>query len=209
MPTLWTYSVWRCIPTQTRCHLWWPAINNWLCRWHDYIGRKWFLIRPLCSIRQIPTSYETTWAMSRIWQDPIQEGGNQFMGIHIIIHGHKPAEERKRAIAEVPRPTNVKELRSFPGVCNILSKYSPRLAELSNDLHQLTCKGIPFNWGPEHMEAFNALKEEITSAPVLWYYHPKKPLVLQTDASSKGHGAVLLQENQPVYFTSKALSPCQ
>ena len=59
------------------------------------------------------------------------------------------------------------------------------------------------------MEAFNALKEEITSAPVLQYYDPKKPLVLQMDASSKGLSAVLLQENQPVYFTSKALSPCQ
>ena len=29
------------------------------------------------------------------------------------------------------------------------------------------------------------------------------------DASSKGLSAVLLQESQPVYFTSKALSPCQ
>ena len=52
------------------------------------------------------------------------------------------------------------------------------------------------------MEAFNALKEELTSALVLQFYDPKKPLVLQMDASSKGLSAVLLQESQPVYFTS-------
>ena len=90
-----------------------------------------------------------------------------FYGNTHTVHGHKPAKEKKKAIAAMPRPTNVKELQSFLGVCNFLPKYSPRLAELSDDLHQLTCKGVPFNWGPEHMEAFNALKEEITSAPVL------------------------------------------
>ena len=33
------------------------------------------------------------------------------------------------------------------------------MAELSEDLHQLTCKGVQFNWGPEHSEVFEALKK--------------------------------------------------
>ena len=132
-----------------------------------------------------------------------------FYGDTYTVNGHKPAEEKKKAIAEMSRPTNVKKLQSFLGVCNFLSKYSPRLTEPLNDLPQLICKGIPYNWGLEHMETFSALKEELTSALVLWYYVPKKPPVLQMDASSKGLGIVLLQESQPVYFTSKALSPCQ
>ena len=132
-----------------------------------------------------------------------------FYGDTYTVNGHKPADEKKRAITEMPKPTNVKELQSFLGVCHFLSKYSPRSAELSDDLHQLTCKGIPYNWGPEHKEAFNALKEELTSASVLQYYDPKKSLVLQMDASAKGLSTVLLQESQPVYFTSEALSPCQ
>ena len=84
-----------------------------------------------------------------------------FYGDTYTVNGHKPADEKKKAIAEVSMPTNVKELQSSLGVCNFLSKYSPRLAELSNDLHQLTCKGIPYNWGLVHMEGFNALKEEL------------------------------------------------
>ena len=107
-------------------------------------------------------------------------------------------QKSKKAIAEMPMPTNVKELQSFLGVCNFLSKYSPRLAEFSDDLSQLTCKGIPYNWGLEHTEAFNALKEELTSAPVLWHHDTKKSLLLQMDASSK----VLVQ------FCYKKVSLC-
>ena len=41
------------------------------------------------------------------------------------------------------------------------------------------------------------------------YYNPKKPTVLQTNASCKGVGARLLQNQKPVYFTSRALSETQ
>ena len=76
-------------------------------------------------------------------------------------------------------------------------------------LCQLTCKGIPFIWGPEHTEAFQLLKREISTAPILRYYDPRKPVVLQTDACTKGLGAVLLQDGHPVYFTSKSLTVAQ
>ena len=68
---------------------------------------------------------------------------------------------------------------------------------------------MPFIWGPEHTEAFNMLKREISTAPVLKYYDPHKPLTLQTDACSKGLGAVLLQDGHPIYFASKALTSAQ
>ena len=53
------------------------------------------------------------------------------------------------------------------------------------------------------------MKKEISCAPMLAYYNPKKQTVLQTDASLKGFGACLLQEEKPVYFASKALTEAQ
>ena len=53
------------------------------------------------------------------------------------------------------------------------------------------------------------LKSEISKAPVLDYYNPRKETVLQTDASIKGLGACLLQEEKAVYFASKALTETQ
>ena len=53
------------------------------------------------------------------------------------------------------------------------------------------------------------LKKEIVRAPVLAYYNPQKETILQTDASTKGLGACLLQEEKLIYFTSKALTEIQ
>ena len=53
------------------------------------------------------------------------------------------------------------------------------------------------------------LMEETVSAPILPYYNSKKQTVLQTNASIKGLGTCLLQEEKPVYFASKALTEAQ
>ena len=92
---------------------------------------------------------------------------------------------------------------------NYLTKFSPRLTELSEPIKELIKEKVPFNWGPEHQESFNILKKELVRAPVLAYYNPKKETVLQTDASTKGLGACLLQDDKPIYFTSKALTEMQ
>ena len=117
--------------------------------------------------------------------------------------------DKVQAVTEMTTPTSVTELQCFLGMCNFLSKFSARMAEISEPLHQLTCKGIPFIWGPEHTEAFQLLKREISTAPILQYYDPKKPVVLRTDACTKELGAVLLQDGHPVSFTSKLLTAAQ
>ena len=118
--------------------------------------------------------------------------------------GHRPSAEKK-AIQDMLVPTNVMELKTFLGMCQYLAKYSVRNSELSEPLQQLTCKNTQFTWGSEYDEALKALKKEISAATTLRYYDPCQPLMLQTDTHSKGLGAVLLQNGQPVYFASKAL----
>ena len=46
-------------------------------------------------------------------------------------------------------------------------------------------------------------------APILAYYNPNKPTILQTNASCKGLGACLPQNEKPMYFASKALTETQ
>ena len=92
---------------------------------------------------------------------------------------------------------------------NYLSKFSAHLSKLAEPIRELVKERVPFNWGPEHDEAFSLIKKEVTAAPILVNYNPNKPMVLQTDASCKGLGACLLQNDKPVYFASKALTETQ
>ena len=93
----------------------------------------------------------------------------------------------------MPPPQSKKQVQSFMGMFNYLSKFSARLSELAEPIH----------------EAFCSIKKEVTAAPILAYYNPNKSTVLQMDASSKGLGACLLQNEKPIYFTSKALTEIQ
>ena len=132
-----------------------------------------------------------------------------FFGETYTTDGRKPSSDKVQAITNMPQPANKKELQSFIGMVNYLSKFTPRLSELAECLHDLIRINVPFQWGPEHTKAFTSIKQEIIQAPVLKYYDPKKPTVLQTDASAKGLGACLLQCEHPVYFGSKALTDSQ
>ena len=49
----------------------------------------------------------------------------------------------------------------------------------------------------------------ITSAPVVGYFNNNKETVLSVDASSTGLGAVIMQEDKPVAFSSKTLIPSE
>ena len=109
----------------------------------------------------------------------------------------------------MPELSCKKQVQSFIGKVNYLSKLSARLSALAKPIRELSKDKVLFNWDPEHWEAFNSLKKEITSAPILAYYNPKKETILQTDASIKGLGACLLQEGKPIYFASKALTEAQ
>ena len=54
---------------------------------------------------------------------------------------------------------------------------------------------LMFQWTDLHQESFEKLKLALTSAPVLAYPDYNKPFLLEMDASLKGLGAVLSQED--------------
>ena len=132
-----------------------------------------------------------------------------FFGETYMVDRWKSAQTKVKAIQEMPHPQCKKQVQSFIGMVNYLSKFSARLSELVEPICELSKEKVPFNWGPEHDEAFWLIKKEIMVAPIPAYYNPNKPTILQTDASCKGLGACLLQNEKPVYFASKALIEMQ
>ena len=119
------------------------------------------------------------------------------------------AQNKISVITEMPPSTCKKQVQSFIGMINYLSNFLARLSELTEPIRELCKDKVPFNWGPEHHTAFKQINKEIVRAPILTYYNPKNETMLQTDASTKGLGTCLLQDQKPVYFASKALTETQ
>ena len=89
---------------------------------------------------------------------------------------HKPDKNRVNAITKVPAPSNKKQIQSFIGMINYLSKFSARLSEIEEPIRELAKDKVPVNWGLEHQPAFTQMKQEIASASILGYYNPKNKL---------------------------------
>ena len=63
--------------------------------------------------------------------------------------------------------------------------------------------------GAEEKTAFQRIRVTLSSRPVLKYYNVNAPLKLSVDASMKGLGAAVIQENGIVAYASRALTPTE
>ena len=132
-----------------------------------------------------------------------------YVGHTLSSEGVKPDVEKVRAVKEMSAPQNKKELMTFMGFIQYLGKFLPNLSEIGAPLRVLLEKETEWHWETPQEKSFQMLKSLISKTPVLCYYDHKKPLVLSVDASSKGLGAVLIQEEKPVAYASRALTKCQ
>lgn len=78
--------------------------------------------------------------------------------------------------------------------------------QICRPLHDLLKKN-GFSWSQEHTDAFNTLKQIMTSCPVLSLPDFSQPFVLETDTCGTGLGAVLMQGGRPLAYLSKCLGP--
>ena len=120
--------------------------------------------------------------------------------------GLEPDPAKISAIAEMPRPEDKAVVQRFLGMCQYLSKFYPNLSASVLPLRELIKQDAAFIWSDMHESAFHAAKEFFSKVTALRYYGPSLPVTLQVDASEDAIGGVLLQQNQPVCFTSHTLS---
>ena len=87
-------------------------------------------------------------------------------------------------------------MRSFLGFASYYRSFVLGFSHIAAPLHELTKKGVKFQWSSQCQDAFDKLKERLVSSPVLAY--PKNDLIyiLDTDASLFGVGAVLSQVDE-------------
>ena len=123
--------------------------------------------------------------------------------------GISPDPKKTESILRMVFPPDKETMHSFLGLVNFLNRYTPRLAELCSPLRKLILKDSHYYPGdPEHA-AFDAIKAEFKKKIILPYCDRTKETALQTDASKKGFGAVIQQEEHPIYYASRALTSAE
>jgi transposase InsO family protein len=148
-----------------------------------------------------------------------------YLGKRVSAEGIQSDPEKIDAIKNWPTPSSPEELRTFLGTVGYHRKHVKDFAQTAKPLHELVntspkkgkkrakrpadVEKKPWSWDTEHQEAFDALKEKLITAPVLGYPDFSKAFILETDASHKGLGAVLLQEQggetRVIAYTSRGL----
>jgi hypothetical protein len=82
---------------------------------------------------------------------------------------------------------------------------------IARPLHQLTEKGVKFEWTAERQKSFELLKDGLVRAPLLVRPDPSKPFLLDTDYQKVAVAAVLSQlddkgKEHPIAYASKGLN---
>ena len=86
-------------------------------------------------------------------------------------------------------------------------------SDVVEPIRRLLKKGTEFGWGDEQRQAFREIKSRIIESQPLKIFDPSQEVIVATDASDSGIGAVLLQRDadkeSPVAYVSAALNETQ
>ena len=112
---------------------------------------------------------------------------------------------------------NKTQVRSFLGMCNVYRRFVQGYTRIAHPLTQKICKDQPELWdvlSNEEMRAFEQLKRNLVTAPILALPREGFAYTLDTDASEYQLGCCLLQEQQdgalhPIGYWSRSLTTAE
>ncbi|GKC47234.1 reverse transcriptase domain-containing protein [Tanacetum coccineum] len=109
--------------------------------------------------------------------------------------------------------TNVKGVRSFLWHARFYRRFIKDFSKIARPMTQLLMKDAKFVFLDECMQAFNVLKEKLTTAPVIGAPNWNLDFELMCDASNYAIGAVLGQridkKFRPIYYAGKTINAAQ
>ena len=131
-----------------------------------------------------------------------------FFGAEYSKDGMHPDPKKIQGIVEMTAPQDKQQLQSFLGMVNYMGTFIPNLSHHTEPLRSMLKQDNVFAWDEVKTRSFQQIKSLILKAneTPLRYYDRTQPVTVQADASLRGLGACLIQDNRPIAFASKSLT---
>ncbi|KAL2319478.1 hypothetical protein Fmac_028447 [Flemingia macrophylla] len=137
-------------------------------------------------------------------------GGGKFISFMLTSRGIEANPKKCQAVLDIRSPSTLKETQRLAGRLTTLSRFIPRLAEVSQPILRLLKRVKSFQWTAEAETAFSTLKTHLASPRILAKPQHAHPIIMYLAVSNTAISSVLLQEcgttQQPLYFVSRTLS---
>ncbi|EGT45435.1 hypothetical protein CAEBREN_28903, partial [Caenorhabditis brenneri] len=138
----------------------------------------------------------------------------KYLGFIIDRNGRRPDESKVQPIKGMCDPKNQKELRSFMGMITYYSAFIPQMKSLRGPLDKLLLKDVEWRWSTKEAEAFQKLKDVLSSDLNLTHYDPQIPIVVAADACDYGIGAVISHrfpngDEKPIAHAARSLNAAE
>ena len=138
----------------------------------------------------------------------------EYLGL-LISQGNVSMDPAKvAAVVDWPTPRKLKDVQAFIGFANFYRRFIRNFSHTVRPLTNLAKKDSKWVWGPDQQSAFDDLKRQFTTAPILAMPDLDRPFTIECDASDFATGAVLSQKGEdellhPVAFLSKSLNDAE
>ena len=122
----------------------------------------------------------------------IQANKNQFFKPKIELLGKvisgttiSPQKRHIDSLQRFPRPSTIKQLQSFLGICTWNCNLVPDYSRTIQPLTKLLRKDEPFVWGKDQEDTFQYLKQYFTERTALYFVDYSQPIYVAADASDR------------------------
>ncbi|KAL8440866.1 hypothetical protein Emag_007664 [Eimeria magna] len=117
----------------------------------------------------------------------------KYLGQVVSRAGLRACPSKVKAIADMPVPTTAKAVQRFLGKCQYYRKFIPNFSATAAPLFRAATPKTGFEWSDDCQTAWDALRRELMSEPLLAHPDCAREFFVDCDGSGEGRGAVLAQ----------------